>query len=629
MAIAIPNPAVVDFETGKIQRRPLYPPFPVGVSIKMPGERKAKYYAWAHPAKNNCSENQAKAALHKAWSVKDGVLFHNGKFDYDVATTRLDFPKLSWDKIHDTLFLLFLYDPHARNLSLKPSAERLLGMPPEERDAVEDWLQEHRPNIREKDSKGKLLPWGAYISEAPGDVVGTYANGDTLRTELLYKKLYKDIAQRDMLDAYNRERRLMPILLRNEQEGIRVDLDKLVADIKMYEAALDKADNWLRKRLKDSSLNIDSDDDFGKALDRCGIVTDWVLTRTGKKSVSKKNLTLDMYNDKKVASVYGYRNRLATCLRMFMIDWRDSASQTGGTIHTTWNQVRQNHGDEQAGTRTGRPSCTPNFFNIPKVFEGIGDGYEHPEFLKVPHLPMVRQYTLPDKGCLWLHRDYNQQELRILAHFEDGELLQGYLKNPKLDVHGIVQKGLLEIAGLDFIRTFVKRYVFQKVYGGGIPAICAALNVDVVTAKKVIAATMAVLPGYKALEKSIQRMGRAGEPIVTWGGREYYCEPAGYSKKFKRTMTFEYKLLNYLIQGSAADCTKEAMIRYDEHPKREARFLVSVYDEMNVSSPPKRLKEEDKILKDVMESVKFDLPMISDSKAGPNWGTLTKYEVNG
>ena len=63
-------------------------------------------------------------------------------------------------------------------------------------------------------------------------------------------------------------------------------------------------------------------------------------------------------------------------------------------------------------------------------------------------------------------------------------------------------------------------------------------------------------------------------------------EPSKFSKKFGRMQTFEYKLLNILIQGSAGDNIKQAIINYDAHPKREARFLLTVHDQ-NLASCPK------------------------------------------
>ena len=82
--VKVPKPVTIDFETHKIMPRPLYPPMPVGVSIKYPG-KKAKYYAFGHLEGNNCTWSEAEKALRDAYDHSDGILFQNGKFDLDVA----------------------------------------------------------------------------------------------------------------------------------------------------------------------------------------------------------------------------------------------------------------------------------------------------------------------------------------------------------------------------------------------------------------------------------------------------------------------------------------------------------------------------------------------------------------
>lgn len=623
----IPQPITIDFETEAIARRPEYPPKPASVAILRPGNKR-EFYSWGHDSDNNCEKSKAQRVLKDIYRSGEPLLFQNGKFDTDVADVHMGLPVPAWERVHDTLYLLFLENPHALSLSLKPSAERLLNIVPKERDALKEWILANVPAAKAKPSE-----WGAYIARAPGSLVGKYAlQGDAVSTSRLFKYLYPIIQGRGMGEAYDRERRLMPVLLRNEREGIRVALPKLEADYAMYTAALDKADNWLRKRLGVPNLNLDAPKEVADALERAGVVTQWVYTKPtknfpqGQRSTAKKNMTLDMFEDQRVAAVYGYRQRLSTCLGTFFKPWLEQARVTNGLIHTSWNQVRQTHGKEQmAGARTGRLSSSPNFQNIPKLFEDRGDGYVHPKFLNVPLLPRMREYLIPDKGGLWLHRDYSQQELRILAHFVEGELLKMYLENPKLDVHGLVHAMILKMVKKDFIRTRVKNFVFQKIYGGGYPAIMAALDCDKITATRVVEAMMAALPGYEELEDSIEALGKAGIAIRTWGGREYFVEEAKFVAKFGYVMNFFYKLLNYLIQGSAGDCTKEALIRYDLHPKRQARLLVTVHDEVNSSAPKGRIKQENEIMREVMQSIQFDLPMLSEGKFGNDWGHLTKF----
>lgn len=624
----IPSCVVIDFETESIEDRPAYPPVPVGVSIQEPG-RKAKYFAWGHvTGGNNCKKADAVRALKTVWKLNK--LFWNAKFDVEVAMVHMGMPEPDWSTVHEGMFLLYLHDPHAPDLKLKPSSERLLGMAPEERDDVKEWLWDHRKQLKaeyditfSRADSGKNT-WARYICFAPGDVVGPYANSDCDRTYKLFRFLWEDVSSRGMIPAYERERQCLPIFLRNEMEGIRVDLTRLRKDVPMYQQALEDADKWLRKRLK-ADISFDNDADVAEALSNAGIVDDdqWEYTPTGKRSVSKKTLRPEQYNDAKVASVFGYRNRLSTCLKMFMLPWLRQAEARGGVISTNWNQVRQPGG----GTRTGRPSTNnPNFLNISKTWDDKDDGYTHPAFLKLPELPLVRVYILPDKGCVFGHRDFNGQELRILGHYEDGALLEAYREDPLMDVHAFVKGLILDITGLDYHRTQVKITNFRRIYGGGAPATASALNVSIEDAKRLLAAHGKALPGIKDLNAEIKAMVARGEPIVTWGGREYYVEPPKFDQRFGRHMTYEYKLLNYLIQGSAADITKQALINYDQHPKRRGRFLVTVYDEINASMPEKIWKQEMAILRDCMESIELDVPLLSEAKVGPSWGEAVKIK---
>jgi DNA polymerase I-like protein with 3'-5' exonuclease and polymerase domains len=134
-------------------------------------------------------------------------------------------------------------------------------------------------------------------------------------------------------------------------------------------------------------------------------------------------------------------------------------------------------------------------------------------------------------------------------------------------------------------------------------------------------AQMRVLPGLKGLSQAIIARSKSGQPIRTWGGREYFCEPPAYSEKFGKVMSFEYKLLNYLIQGSSADITKESIIRYDA-ARREGRFMLSVYDENDISCPKAALKSEMLILRDCMMSIELDVPLLSDGEWGADLGNL-------
>lgn len=619
-----PKVVGIDFETEAIRNRPAYPPKPVSVSIQMPGERKPKFYAWGHHSGNNAEEWAVAERLKDVVRSGSSMVFQNGKFDVDVMETHLKVPAPSWDKIHDSMYLIFLHDPHAPNLSLKPSSERILGMAPEERDRVKEWVLAHKSELERKFGAFSPKEWGAFISEAPGELVGPYCNSDVDRTIKLFNHLFPLIDRDGMLAAYDRERELMPILLANERLGIRIDMPKLERDIVTYTAARDKVDSWLRKRLKAPGLDFNKDAAVAKALKNSGVVTDFIKTPTGKDSVSKKNLTPDMFSDSTVASALGYRNRLTTCLGTFMEPWFELGIPGDGIIHTSWNQVRTTDRSDR-GARTGRMSSrSPNFMNVPTSWDDKDDWYAHPTELGVPELPFIREYVMSrQKGHVFAGRDYDQQELRILAHYEDGDLMEAYAENPKLDVHTYVQQGVTSILGRDVQRKAVKIMNFGGIYGMGLGKLAQSMGVDINTAKELNAARKSAIPGLKQLEKEIKEAARTDQPIVTWGGRQYFKEPSVIING--RKVDFGYKLLNYLIQGSAADCTKQAIINYSK-VRKDGEFYVTVHDELNVSCPRKAVKEEMRVLGKAMADVKFDVPMLSTPYYGSNWHAVKKFK---
>lgn len=619
---------VLDFETNPIRTRPHYPPKPVSFSLQLPSWRKPKFFAWGHhTGGNNTSFEDAKRALTAAYELlgpQCHIICQNGKFDLDVAEVHFGLPLPYWEYCEDTMFLLFLHDPHQRELGLKPSAERLLGMPPEEQDAVKDWLLTHKKQLETdfpeivRDHGGiKPSTVGAFIAYAPGNVVAPYADGDVTRTLGIFNHVYPLVCDAGMGPAYAREKQLMPILLRNEREGIRVDESALHRDLEVFEAAQAKTDAWIRKHLKTPDLDLNKDAEMAAALKAADAISEWTQTATGRDSVSRKNMKLEHFVDQRLAAAYGYRQKCATVLETFIRPWLQHS--TDGRMSTTWHQTRGGDG----GTRTGRPSTShPNFLNMPKEMKD-SLGFKMPTHIKdLPSLPKIRSYILPDrKGHVIGRRDYSQQELRVLAHFEDGALMEAYLANPNLDVHEFLRQQIKELLGMDVDRSITKTLNFGFLYGMGLGSLAMSMNKTVEEVKVFRQAQLKALPGLKVLNQSIMERAKQGLPIRTWGGREYYAEPPAFSKKFNKVMTFEYKLINYAIQSSSADITKEAIIRYDA-ARKDGRFLLSVYDEIDISMPQKALKSEMLILRDCMMSIELDVPLMSDGEWGLNLGTL-------
>jgi DNA polymerase I len=631
-----PKPVFVDFETEGIDGRPDYPPKPVGVSIKYPGKA-ARYYAWGHPTKNNCSLGEALIALRVAWKW-ECLCFQNGKFDIDVASAHLNLPVPGWERIHDTLFLIFLEDPREAELSLKPAATRLLGMAPEEQDAVGDWLVKHQPvpNVKISRSKGSKHYFGRYICLAPGDLVGKYANGDVVRTEKLFNLLWPRIVSRGMLAAYDRERQLMPTLLDMEREGLPIDVKRLKRDVAQYEGSLETLNAWLVKKLKaPSDINLDSGEQLVQAMVDAGVADADLIPRTlrGKFQHSKEVL-LGAVTDKPVLGVLKYRTQLSTCMNTFMKPWLATALRSEGLIYTTWNQTRTPSGDHTVGTRTGRLSATPNFQNIPNVFIPIFK-HESPKtkglptcpFPKLPPLPKVRSYITPFEGQIMVDRDYSQQEPRILAHFDGGGLLQRYLDDPWIDFHDYAKAELAKM-GKHYERKPVKNTNLGLIYGMGVGKLAAKNDMSVEEAAELKKAILTLYPGLRDMYRDMKLRAKNKEPIRTWGGREYYCEEPKLVEG--RIRQFDYKLVNILIQGSAADCTKEAIIRWDQQRDKDWRLLLNVHDQLTASAPKKQWKDAMACMKKAMESVEFDVPLLTEGTySATNWAELRPYDKKG
>lgn len=637
MASEFSNIVTIDFETEGIKPRPEYPPKPVSLAIRYPSGL-TKALAWGHPEGNNCTEEKAKAELEDVFR-KYKILGQNMMFDLDVAETHWGLRPPTYDRWHDTMFLLFLLDPHSPTISLKPSAERYLGIKPEEQDLMYEWILANVPEAKKSTA-------GAYISRCPYAIVEPYHVGDVERTWQLFKFLYPRIVDLGMREAYERELKLMPILLESARRGMPIDTKALRRDLPRMERGIELADEWLRRELGVADLDVDKDRQLGKALYDHDALKEYY--RTGKSNqiaVNKAVLTLDRFKDPRIFHVLQYRNSMQTSISMFAKPWLELAGKTG-VLHPDWVQVRTSRvGADSNGARSGRIiSVRPNFLNIPKKWKKAATaGYAHPAFIgEAMPLPFMRRYCLPLKNQQWGKRDFNQQEIRLFAHFEEGPVARGFKDNKDFDVHELVRaeaERKLTAAGLrsGFDRDTAKTAVFGKIYGQGVTGLMAVLRLrddEKEVAKKIQDSIKTAVPSIDQLSKMLAKLstipvmdefGRKGEPLRTWGGRLYYCEPPKYSEKFGRDMTFDYKMLNYLIQPSGADVTKETIIRWYEHPQRTAQFLVSVYDELDFSCEKSAMVHEQGILRDAMRSIETDVKMESDGECGSTWGTLEKF----
>jgi len=588
----------VDFETEAIEDAPYYPPTPVSVAIKYPG-RKSVFYAWGHPTENNCTRQLAYETLFPLWADPGiELLFQNAKFDLEVAYHHFQLPYPHWQRVHDTMFLLFLNDPRGQ-LSLKPASEEILGILPEEQDELHDWIIENIPEARRSPSRA-----GAYIAKAPGKLVGKYAKGDTDRTYALYRKLMPEIKNAGMLEAYDRERRALPIIMKMEKRGIRMDREAIRNDIPKYQRSLRALNKRIQKKV--GNINLNSSQQLSEALLSKGLVHSLPRTPKGNYSVKIKELGPHI-TDVKLLEDLRVHSAIEKMLTAFLIPWTEKMdSWNVDRLYPSFNQVR----GERYGTRTGRLSSSrPNFQQLNREPSDI-------------RIPFVRKYVLPEEGHVLLGRDYSQQELRILAHYEAGSLQQAYIENPETDLHSFAQDMIEAKTGVLYPRPHIKNCGFGIIYGVGGDKLGHMVGADGKEGRKLKADYFEAFPSVQDLMKSLSGIWEEGLYIRTRGGRVYYAEEVRW--KNGRLQSANYKALNTLIQGSAADHTKEATILLHDRFQDEMPMLLTVHDEFLFSAPEAHAEEYMEEFKHVMNFDYFDVPMRSDGKIGNTWGTMEK-----
>jgi len=618
-----------DFETaGTLFKLPDdYPPEPCGCAIEWP-DGKREYLSWAHASKNNCTINEAKRKLKRVW-YQNTPLFHNCSFDLIVAFEHLNMELP--EHYHDTLYLSHLHDPREENLSLKPLAEKYAGDKPKERDALKEWILKHVPgahDARTSKTKDPYLYWAACIHLAPGDLVGRYAMADVRMTKKLFDIFYPYVKDNGMLDAYHRECYLMPSVWDMENSGIHLAHRKLKKDAQQREIVYNKIDTRVRRILKvGSDVNLDSPDELCDAMEYAGLVEEWIATKSGKRSTSIAAMR-EVVSHKNFLDLWQMRSMLKKIVTTYDRPWIEMADSNDGWIYPRYNQVRET--DERnrkiIGTRTGRfSSSSPNFQNIPKRVNKTLKAKFAKAYPEMP-FPNMRSYIIPDTpDHIFIDRDYSQQEFRLLAEFAGGALKDAYLQNPALDMHDQAKAMIKELVNMDLERIKVKTVGFGLIYGMGLELLAGNMEVLTDEARRIKKAYLQAIPGIKKLSEELEATAREDLPIRTWGGRLYYVEEETYVKKFDRVMDFYYKLLNYLIQGSAADVTKEAFIRIED-ACRQSEMRITVHDQFTRSVLKKYAREEMYEMKCAMESIETDIPMLSDGKWGTTWGSMKPFK---
>jgi DNA polymerase-1 len=418
------------------------------------------------------------------------------------------------------------------------------------------------------------------------------------------------------------------MLLDNSAQGIPLDAKRLKRDTARYEKVLLDVDKHLRMLWPKEIMggvapaNFDSGDELAECLERDRRIV-LPKTPTGRTSTAKESL-LAAIPDCRVKGLLVYRSAIEKCLSTYMRPWLAQ----GAALHANWNQVRD-YSDK--GARTGRLSSSPNLQNMtnPEKYEEVAalmkrcrcdfDGFDFPN---------LRSYLIAPKGMVLFSRDYSQQEFRMLAHYEDGVLAERYRADPDADMHDTVKDIINEVTGIGITRKPTKTINFGKVYGMGAAKLAHDLKVSLDQAYNLLNAYDKALPSVKALMRECSDIGKRGEFITTIGGRRYFSEPAELQDDGS-VRSYEYKLLNTLMQGGSADQTKEAMRNWWNdrlrHSTNGTRFLMTIHDQLVGCAPRKDVKKESALLDRYMvNAFDLDVPTKTDPTYGINFGEMKK-----
>jgi DNA polymerase I-like protein with 3'-5' exonuclease and polymerase domains len=458
----------------------------------------------------------------------------------------------------------------------------------------------------------------------PSKYVGPYACWDAMSGIRIREEQLKTVASEDLHEILALESKLLPILFKMRRQGIRMNLEaasKLSIRLKEEEDAL------RLKMFKQYGCHVDewSSMMIASLCDRLKLT--YPRTLKGNPSFTgdflDEAITVPLFCD--ISDL-----RELSRLRSTFVDSWIFGNQVKGRIHPVWRQIASDEG----GTRTGRMAASnPNPQQIPAgKYRKTGKPNEIGK--------LIRSCFIPDEGLRWAKFDYSQQEPRILTHFAavcdfTGAKLarMAYINDRKFDVYNY----MVEAAGID--RRPAKDCYLGRCYGMGKKKLARKLGVTEVEAERILARFDEGVPFVKEIAESAMKTAASRGYIKTLCGRHRhfnFWEPINSYKrnqegdnvislpleaakqkypgdKLQRSNT--HKALNALIQGSAADMTKAAMIKC--HEQLGIIPYMQVHDELSFGV---RDEAHAKQVQDIIENcVNMTVPIVSDLSLGDHW----------
>ena len=567
--------------------------FIVGYAVAVDGW--AGYFPIAHAGGGNLDKRLVNRWIADTLATPADKIMHNAA--YDLGWLRAEGFQVN-GRIIDTMIAAPLLDENRFSFSLNALGFDLL-----KEVKSEAGLKQAAAEFGVHPKKG--------LWKLPAMYVGEYAEQDAALTLKLWHYLKIKLRQEDVESIFDLETRLFPVLFEMTFKGVRFDREKCeqtICKLKTREKELiDKL-----KTISGNTVDIWAAASIAKAFDKLKL--SYPRSDTGLPSFTKVFLEeCENPIGKMILEAREVNKTHGTFLQPYL----DFSAKTG-RIHPHVNQLRSDDG----GTVTGRLSmANPNLQQVPARHEIIG--------------PMVRSLFLPEEGENWASCDFSSQEPRLLVHYASllglpgaETMVSAYQENPDTDFHQMVA----DMAKIK--RKQAKTIGLGLMYGMGVGKLSGQLDLSLEEAKDLIEQFHRNVPFLKGTVKSV--MARIDKPAsggairtlmgrkcrfplwepMEWGVNKampYEQALIEYGSRIKRAGT--YKGLNRLIQGSAADQTKIAMVALHEAGMRP---ILQVHDEIALSI--KERAEAQAAAEIMVNAVRLEVPSRVDIEIGPSWG---------
>ena len=564
------------------------------------------YYPIAHESGPNMERKKVLGWFQDVLKTKADKVFHNAIYDM-CWIHRLGLTVHG--TVVDTMVMTSLVNENRFRYDLNSVAQHYTGMGKNEsalQEAAKDWGVDPK----------------AEMYRLPAMYVGEYAERDAEVTLALWQDLKKEIEHQDLQSIVELEQKVFPCILDMKVKGVRVSesqVDQLDHQLKL------SYDKYIKRIHDDTGMypEVWAAKSIELVCNKLGIDDFDRTEKTQKPSFTKNYLKNHKHP---VLRAIASARELDKLKNTFLESIKNYVYN--GRIHADIHQLKGDFG----GTITGRLSYSnPNLQQLPN-YSNIGKG--------------IRSIFMPEEGRRWGCFDYSQQEPRLVVHYalatlgttgvqsiadkydEAGENPYDSDIQKAADFHSMVA----EIADID--RGQAKTINLGLFYGMGKAKLQAQLGVTEQVAKDLLETYHSKVPFVKQLIHHTMDRAQQRGWIRTILGRKCrfnMWEPASFgmhkpqtfddacmehgSRNIKRAFT--YKALNKLIQGSAADMTKQSMINL-----REAGItpMIQLHDELNVSYENE--EEADKIKEIMEQAVPLKVPNKVDFEDGECWGDI-------